>query len=198
MRTSLEWAKEQRGESIVDKIDSISGAVDDVKSEVNELSAKTITTTENTKSVTLTQTNSIDGTKGLKADVNLSAVEGNILLEKNDGLYTQVDYNALTNAIIINGESKTLNSGSIIDKIEYISSGSSAETLVITYHTTGSQEALTVSVPLTDLIEEYVFKAEATENYNVKFHTVRNVDGQSQVEADVDLFDCGVYESYSN
>ena len=130
----MEWAKEQRGESIVDKIDSISGAVDDVKSEVNELSAKTITTTENTKSVTLTQTNSIDGTKGLKADVNLSAVEGNILLEKNDGLYTQVDYNALTNAIIINGESKTLNSGSIIDKIEYISSGSSAETHHLSHH----------------------------------------------------------------
>ena len=170
------------GKSLVEKIDEISG--------------KSVTKFDETESVKFTVEEAEDGTKKAKADVKLSNGEGNILLQNTDGLYTQVDYNPLTNAIIINGQTKQLNSGSIIDSIEYIATGTSAETLVITYHTTGSQEELKVSVPLADLIEEYVFDQEEKtpqSEQNVKFKVTRNVDGNSRIEADVEYIDCGDY-----
>lgn len=163
------------GKSLVEKIDEISG--------------KSITTVENTNTVTLTKEETIDGTQKVKADVNVSAVEGNIILVKNDGIYTEVDYNAATNALIVNGVEKTLNAGSIIDSISY---DEETEELVIVYHTSSSAEPIEVRVPLAELIEEYDFIAK-DDAHNVGFTITRNVSGKTTVQADVNLIDCGEY-----
>jgi hypothetical protein len=168
-------SEDTSGKSLVEKVDEISG--------------KSVTEVESTPSVTLTMGDSDDGTKKVKADVNVSSQEGNIILIENDGIFTQVDYNSATNSLVINGVEKQLNAGSIIDSITY---NSETEELVITYHTSSSAEPVIVRVPLKDLIEEYDFQA-ATSDYNVNFTVERNVSGATIVKADVTSFDCGEY-----
>lgn len=165
------------GESIVGRIDALSG--------------KAVTQVESTSSITLTKESASDGTQKIKADIKASAVEGNIIQIKSDGIYSYVDYNAVTNSIIINGESKQLNAGSIIDSIAY---NSATEELVITYHSSSSSEPIEVKVSLADLIEEYAFDTTGSDpDYNVKFTVDRSVSGATSVKADVLNFDCGEY-----
>lgn len=170
--------EDSSGKSLVERIDEISG--------------KSITTVENTETVTLTKTDAVDGTQKIKADVNLSADENNILLIKNDGVYTYVDYDAATNELLVNEERIQLNAGSIIDQIYY---DDETEELVVIYHTTTSSEPIEVRIPLKELIEEYDFvDTTNTNDFNVKFKITRNVSGKTTVRADVDSFDCGEYD----
>ena len=168
-------SEDSSGKSLVEKIDEISG--------------KSVTEVESTSSVTLTMSDAEDGTKKIKADINVSAESGNTILIKSDGIFTQVDYNSATNALIVNGVEKPLNAGSIIDDIAY---DYQTEELVVTYHTSSSSTPQYVRVPLKDLIEEYDFQA-ATSDYNVNFIVERNVSGATIVKADVASFDCGEY-----
>lgn len=189
-------SEDATGKSIVEKIDEISGKTDELRDDVDELSGKTetlsgktITDVENTTTVNLSKENASDGTKKIKADVNVSQESGNILITKNDGLYTQVDYNPLTNAIIVNGEEKQLNVGSIVNKIEY---SGETEQLVIYYTDTSGGTHETVA-DMAGIIEEYEFASGATEEYNVVFDVTRNVSGATTVKAKIDLIDCGEY-----
>lgn len=163
------------GKSIVEKIDEISG--------------KSVTDVEDTATIDFTKDTASDGTKKIKADVKISAENGNIINSKSDGIYTNVDYNSVTNAIVINGVEKPLNVGSIVDRIEY---DSTTEELVIIYHTSSSSEEKSVRASLKDLIEEYDFIA-ADVDHNVGFTINRNVSGKTTVRADVQNFDCGEY-----
>ena len=163
------------GKSVVEKIDEISG--------------KSVTDVEGTATIDFTKEGASDGTKKIKASVKISAENGNIINSKSDGIYTNVDYNSVTNAIVINGTEKPLNAGSIVDSIEY---DSATEELVIKYHTSSSSEAKSVRASLKDLIEEYNFIAR-DENHNVGFTITRNVNGKTTVQADVPSFDCGEY-----
>jgi len=189
------------GNTILKSIDSVDDRVDTLENEIEaisggtsadvaSLSGKTITKVIDSKTIDFTiDRNTDDNTKQISGDVKVSSESGNILLVKNDGLFTQVDYNPTTNALIINGTSKQLNAGSVIDSIEY--SGES-ESLIINYSdTTGGTHS--VSAPLGDLIEEYDFKAADT-NHNVSFTVTRNVSGATSVQGEVNLFDCGEYD----
>lgn len=171
------------GQSIVEKIDELSGKTE-------TLSGKTITDVEDTDTIDFTKEDAADGTKKIKADVKISAVSGNTILAKSDGIYTNVDYNAVTNALIVNGVEKPLNAGSIVDSITY---DSETEELIITYHTTTSSTPQTVKVNLKDLIEEYDFDDTTDADHNTKFTVSRNVSGATTVQADVALIDCGEY-----
>lgn len=170
-------------------INTISGDVEDLTADVETLSGKSITTVEDTTTIDMTKEPADDGTKKIKADLKISEVTGNIITIKNDGVYTQVDYNAATNSLVVNGVEKQLNAGSIIDSITY---DSTTKELVITYHTSSSSEPVEVRVNLADLVDEYDFKA-ATTDYNVGFTVTRNVSGATTVQADVNLIDCGEY-----
>jgi hypothetical protein len=178
----------------IDEIGTGTGAkLDELSGKVETLSAKTITSVEDTSTIDFTEDNNAsDGTKKIKADVKISEVSGNIITTKTDGIFTQVDYNPTTNSLIINGTEKQLNAGSVIDSMEY---SAATESLVITYHdTTGGTH--TVVAPLGDLITEYDFDDDektSESNYNVKFNVTRNVSGATTVEADVEIFDCGTY-----
>lgn len=173
--------------ALEEEIEELSGITAD---DIYELSGKTITVANSTSSVTLTVGNATsDGTKNISADVNLSNVSGNIITLKSDGLYTQVDYDSVTNSLVVNGEKKQLNGGSVIDTIVY---DSVTEELVITYHDSVGQ-TYTIRVPMKDLIEEYKFASEATSDYNVAFKVDRSVSGGTSVQADVTNFDCGEY-----
>ena len=163
------------GKSIVEKIDEISG--------------KSVTDVEDTATIDFTKEIASDGTKKIKADVKISAENGNIINSKNDGIYTNVDYNPVTNAIVINGTEKPLNAGSIVDSIEY---DSATEELVIKYHTSSSSEEKSTRASLKDLIEEFDFIAR-DDSHNVGFTITRNVNGKTTVQADVQNFDCGEY-----
>ena len=163
---------------------------------IDELSGKTVTAVDDTNSIDMTiEENGADGTKKVKADLIVSAsgsqdtYNANIITVLNDGVYASVDYNALENALYINGNKKALNAGSIVDGISY---DSTTEKLIITYHTTSSTDPLSVEVNVKDLIEEYDFKA-ADDNHNVSITSTRVVDGKTTVQADVNRFDCGEY-----
>lgn len=175
------------------KLENTNSGLDDL---IDELSGKTVTAVDDTKSIDMTiESNDADGTKKVKADLIVSASgsqntnDANIITVLDDGVYASVDYNALENALYVNGVQKPLNAGSIVDSISY---DSSTEELVITYHTTSSSTPLTVKVNVKDLIEEYDFPATDT-NHNVGFSVARVVGGKSTVQADVNLFDCGEY-----
>lgn len=172
----------QSGGSIVDKIEAVSGSI-------NTLSGKAITDIEDTATIDFTKSAADDGTQKIKADVKVSAVEGNIIQAKNDGIYTQVDYNAVNNSLIINGTEKQMSVGSIINSIEY---NSETESLVINYSDT-SGGTHSVSVSLKDLIEEYSFDETGSANHNVAFEVTRNISGATIIQADVQNFDCGEY-----
>jgi hypothetical protein len=172
-----------------DKIEALSGVTETLDGEIDALSAKTVTNVEDTDTVDFTIETAEDGTNKIKADVKISAANGNILSATSDGIYTQVDYNAVTNSLVINGVEKALNAGSIIDSITY---DSTTEELVITYHTSSSSEPVVVRVSLVDLIEEYDFVAKDNA-HNVGFTVTRSVSGATTVQADVNLIDCGEY-----
>jgi len=167
--------EEASGKSVVEKIDEISG--------------KSVTNVEDTATIDFTKERASDGTQKIKADVKISTENGNIINSKSDGIYTNVDYNSATNAIVINGVEKPLNAGSIVDSIEY---DSATEELVIKYHTSSSAEEKSVKVSLKDLIEEFDF-VERDDSHNVQFTMTRNVNGKTTVQADVPSFDCGEY-----
>lgn len=177
----------------IDEIGTGTGAkLDELSGKVETLSAKTITSVEDTSTIDFTEDNASDGTKKIKADVKISASNGNIILANTDGIFTQVDYNPTTNALIVNGDEKPLNAGSVIDSMVY---SAASESLVITYHDT-SGGTHTVVAPLGDLITEYDFDDEtktSESNYNVKFNVTRNVSGATTVEANIEIFDCGTY-----
>jgi hypothetical protein len=152
-------------------------------------SGKSITDVEDTATIDFTKEEASDGTKKIKADVKISAENGNIINSKGDGIYANVDYNPVTNAIVINGAEKPLNAGSIVDSIEY---DSATEELVIKYHASSSSEEKTIRASLKDLIEEFDFIAR-DDSHNVGFTITRNVNGKTTVQADVQNFDCGEY-----
>jgi len=172
----------QSGDSIVDKIEAVSG-------NLNTLSGKVITDIEDTVTIDLTKEDAADGTQKIKADVKISAVSGNIITTKNDGIYTRVDYDPLKNALIINDDEKPINAGSIIDSIEY---SADTESLVINYSDM-SGGTHSVTAPLGDLIEEYHFDTTTDADHNTKFTVTRNVSGETTIQADVQNFDCGEY-----
>ena len=159
------------------------------------LSGKSITSKEDTNSVTLTIIdNAEDGTKKLKADVNISTSGSSITNDENiikindDGLYTSVGYNSSNHSIVVNGEEKQLNNASLIKGVEYVAS---AETIVISFSDM-SGTTKTVEASLKELIEEYDFK-ESDETHNVSITSVRTIDGKTEVRADLSNFDCGFY-----
>lgn len=176
-------------ETLEDNLEIVSGNVNTVSGNVNTLSGKSITTIEDTSSIDLTKSDADDGTKKIKADLKISDVTGNVITLKTDGVYTQVDYNSATNSLVVNGVEKPLNAGSIVDSISY---DSTTEKLIITYHTTTSTAPQTVEVNMKDLIEEYVYPAKDA-NHNVGFTVTRNVSGATEIQADVNLIDCGEY-----
>ena len=188
-------------DTVASDVASVSGRVDTLEEEmaeisgitsddIYELSGKSITTVEDSSTVDLTIDDAADGTKKVSADVKVSTESGNVITIKNDGLFTQVDYNAVTNALVVNGVEKQLNGGSVIDSIIY---DSATEELVITYHDSVG-ETHTIRVPMKDLIEEYEFASGATADYNVAFNVVRDASGSTTVQADVAVFDCGEYD----
>lgn len=163
---------------------------------IDELSGKTVTTVDDTNSINMTiEDNLSDGTKKVKADLVVSSsgasntFDANIVSVLNDGVYASVDYDAFENALYVNGVKKPLNAGSIVDGISY---DSTTERLIITYHTTSSSTPLTVYVDVKDLIEEYSFPA-TDDAHNVQFTLTRVINGSSQIQGNVLLYDCGEY-----
>lgn len=169
-------------------INTISVDVEDLTADVEALSGKSITTVEDTTTIDMTKETADDGTKKIKADVKISNVTGNVIDIKTDGIYTQVDYDALTNSLIVNGVEKPLNVGSIISGMVY---DNATEKLIIYYDTTSGGSGST-EVDMKDLIEEYTYPAK-DENHNVGFTVTRNVSGATEIQADVNLIDCGEY-----
>ena len=168
------------------KIDAISGGT---SSDIVGLSAKTVTNVVDTNTIDLTiSDNTADYTKQISADVKLSLESGNVILAKNDGIYSKVDYDATRNVLIVNGDEKPLNAGSIVDSIQY---DAETESLVINYRDT-SGGTHSVSAPLSGIIEEYEFEAADT-NHNVEFTVTRSVSGSTSVQADISNYDCGEY-----
>ena len=182
------------GDTILKTIDHIEEEIADISSGSSAglavLSGKSVTNVSDTNTIDLSiSDNTSDGTKQISGVVKVSPDTGNIILSRSTGLFSQVDYDSTRNALIINGTEKPLNAGGIIDSIAY---SAETESLVITYHDT-SGTTHTVSAPLTDLIEEYDFKAADT-NHNVSFTVTRNVSGSTSVQGEINLFDCGEYE----
>lgn len=182
------------GDTILKTIDHIEEEIADISSGgsagLAALSGKSITNASDTNTIDFSiSDNTSDGTKQISGIVKVSEEDGNIIVTRNTGIYSQVDYNSTKNVLIINGIEKPLNAGGIIDDITY---SAATESLVITYHDT-SGTTHTVSAPLTDLIEEYDFKA-ADANHNVSFTVTRDVSGSTSVQGEINLFDCGEYE----
>lgn len=175
-------------ETVSGKVETLITNVETISGNVETLSGKTITDVEDTATIDFTKEDAADGTQKIKADVKISATNGNILSATTDGIYTSVDYDAVTNSLIINGVEKPMNAGSIIDSIEY---SASTESLVINYHD-ASGGTHSTSAPLGDLIEEYNYPAK-DENHNVAFTVTRNVSGATDIQAEVSVFDCGEY-----
>ena len=171
------------------KVDTLSGEVVTLASNVDTLSGKTITAVESTDTVTLTkEANTADGTQKIKADVKISEENGNIISGATDGLFASVDYDSATNSIVVNGVSKQLNVGSIVDDIRY---DAATHELIIEFTKSDGTSGET-SADLSDLIDEYEFPA-ADENHNVHFVTTTPASGGTIVQADVQSFDCGEY-----
>lgn len=177
-------------DKIIGTAATIADAVQAESDAIQALSAKTVTTVEDTDTVKITKTDSADGTKAIKADVKISSDDGNIIFSKADGIYTNVDYDPATNSLVVNGVKKQLGAGSIIDSLDY---SESTEELIITYHTQNDSEPREVKVNLKQLIEEYSFTSTADDEHNVEFEVTRNVDGKSEVKANVRNIDCGEY-----
>lgn len=163
------------GGSLLDKIETLSG--------------KSITQVEDTSTVDFTMSNADDGTKKIKADVKTSSQSGNDIQTKNDGLYMSVGYNAVTNALIVNGQETKFNVGSLLDSAKY---DPDTEQIIL-YYTNASGRTEEVDIPVAGLIEEYDFKA-ADANHNVGFVMTRSVSGDTIIQADVQNFDCGEYD----
>lgn len=193
--TSLADADDKLAEEILDveHFVGMDGSSGSLLTKITELSGKSITQVENTNTVALSAGTADDGTKKMKADVKLStygsesSATTNIILEKTDGVYASVHYDALTNALVINGRSEMLMPGSLVDEITY-DSGSTK--MIIKYHN-ASGGTDTVEIDLSNLVDVYTFPA-MDENHNVRFTTTTTSSGTT-VQADVDLIDCGEY-----
>ena len=72
-------------------ITEIKGNITNINNELEDLKAKTNIVAEDTNSVDITFTSNADSSN-IKADVKVSAEEGNSLSTKNDGLYVEVNY----------------------------------------------------------------------------------------------------------
>ena len=182
-------------DTLEDVVDGLITGSSEISGNVAVLSAKTVTTVEDSNSVDLTISNASDGTKKVKADVKISTSgsaannNANIIKETSTGLYASVDYNTAENALYVNGIKKPLNAGSIVDSITY---DSTTEEIIITYHSTTSSTPQTVRVNVKDLIEEFEFPATDSE-HNVSFTQTRVVGGKSKIQANISVYDCGEY-----
>jgi hypothetical protein len=153
-----------------------------------------------TSTVILTVDETVADTPTLKADVKNSADAANIIQIKDDGIFASVTlaYNAATNALTFNNGKTTtpitLNAGSLLKSITY---DSTTEKLVITYESTSDPgKDIVTKVPVKDLIEEYSYPNTTTtmeNDGNVLFKVDRNVNGKTEIRADVQVFDCGTY-----
>lgn len=179
---------EGKVDTLTTNLETVSGDVITLEGKVDTLSGKTITSVEDTDTIDFTKEAAADGTQKIKADVKLSATQGNILSATSDGLYTSVDYNSVTNAIVINGVEKVLNVGSIVDDIRY---DASTQELIIDYTKSDGTSGET-KADLSALIDVYDFAASDV-NHNVHFTTTVNESGATVVQGDVSTLDCGEY-----
>lgn len=191
----------------IDAATTFKGAIESLDAEITD--RLKIDSVANTSSVALSvDTITSPNSPTLKANVTLAPSVGatglttNILKVNADGVFANVylSYEGTDNSLTFNNgvENKkiALNAGSIIDGMVY---EGSTETLVITYHTTSSTTPKTVVIPLADLITEYEFINQTDDitydgnKGNVLFKIDRNVNGQSEIRADINVFDCGTY-----
>ena len=207
------------------------------KSALDELSGKSITQADDSNTIDFTVSNANDGTKKLTASVKRSAkvvtasnnkTITNMISEESDGVFAGISYNELTNSLLIsNGSGQTytsitLNSGQMLDFIEYSMTGETwnltaktgdasatwasggttanvpAENFIVVYHNQNISTSYKYTlVPVANLLTEYTYPNQTQTVYgtdgNVEFKVTRNESGQSEIRADIKIIDCGEY-----
>lgn len=172
--------------AIVAEVDRAKAAEAALDAKIAASGTSNTLTAIDTKSVDITVAKDADGTT-IKADVIVSDQAGNIIKALNSGLYASATmaYNAATNVLTFNNGVATTNlqlsAGSLINSISY---DKTTESLVLKYTDAQGNEK-TVTVPLTDLINEWT--VSNTVDNPIQLTKTRSVSGTDTLSASLSV-----------
>lgn len=173
---------------VIAEIDRSSKKDAEFEAEVKQTKKDLSFAVSNSGTLTLTkELNAIDGGFIVKGKVNVSTAQGNIINQDEEALYANVDltYDKGTNTLMFsttNGVNKEIKlaTSSLLDSITYDSIN---KEIVIRYHAAGSEQALEMRFPASDLFNEFV--VNKSHNGGIRLSKELNTEGNYELSAEV-------------